>query len=151
MAAAGGSARSAVTRTTVLFSPFLALCLLGFGYIVRDAAADGATVGRVTGLVMVGLVALVLGYQVIQSVRDLFAGLTETVGLVDRRWSRNEFLLFRNTYIFVDGNVYRLTPEQGFGVDPGDMVRIVHSPHTSSVETIEVVTRSGASQRPAGG
>jgi hypothetical protein len=146
MAAAKSSARVAVLRSALLFTPFLALALLGFVFITRDAAQQGVSAGRVVGLVLVGLVVLLLGYQVVQSVRDLFSGLVETAGLVERQWSHNEFLLFRNTYIFVGKDVYRLSPEQGIQVERGNMVRIVHLPHTSAVETIEVVRQgSGAS------
>jgi hypothetical protein len=145
MAAAQSSARAAVLRTALLFTPFFALALLGFAVFARDAAQQGLSAGRVVGLVLVGLVVLLLGYQVVQSVRDLFSGLVETVGLVERQWSRNEFLLFRNTYIFVGKDVYRLSPEQGIEAERGKMVRIVHLPHTSTVETIEVVRQeSGA-------
>ena len=116
--------------------------------IHRVPVRSGAGAGRVVGLIIVGLVVLLLGYQVVQSVRDLFSDLVETVGLVERQWSRNEFLLFRNTYIFVGKDVYRLSPEQGIQVERGNMVRIVHLPHTSTVETIEAVRQeSGA---PAG-
>jgi len=146
MAAAQSSARAAVLRTTLLFTPFLALALLGFVVFARDAAQQGLSASRVVGLVVVGLVVLLLGYQVVQSVRDLFSGLVETVGLVERQWSRNEFLLFHNTYIFVGKDVYRLSPEQGIEVERGKMVRIVHLPHTSTVETIEVVRQEGAAR-----
>jgi hypothetical protein len=148
MTAAQSSARAAVLCSALLFTPFFALALLGFAFIVRDAAQHGLSAGRVVGLVIVGLVVLLLGYQVVQSVRDFFSGLVETVGLVERQWSRNEFLLFHNTYIFVGKDVYRLSPEQGLEVERGNMVRIVHLPHTSTVETIEAVRQeSGA---PAG-
>ncbi len=139
MATTPSSARASVLRSALLFSPFFALALLGLAVITRDAAQQGMNAGRIAGLVLVGLVVLLLGYQVVQSVRDLFAQLVETVGLVERRWSRNELLLFRNTYIFVDRNVYRLSPEQAMEIDLGNMVRIVHLPHTSTVETIAVV------------
>ena len=146
MAGAQSSARAAVFRSALLFTPFFALALLGFVVIVRDAAQQGLSAGRVVGLVLVGSVVLLLAYQVVQSVRDVFSGLIETVGLVERQWSRNEFLLFRNTYIFVGKDVYRLSPEQGIQVERGKMVRIVHLPHTSTVETIDVVRQeSGAS------
>jgi xanthosine utilization system XapX-like protein len=147
MAAGQSSARAAVLRSALLFTPFFALALLGFVFIARDAQ-QGLSAGRVVGLALMGLVVLLLGYQVVQSVRDLFSGLVETAGLVERQWSRNEFFLFRNTYIFVGKDVYRLSPEQGIQVERGNMVRIVHLPHTSTVETIEVVRQeSGA---PAG-
>jgi hypothetical protein len=93
---------------------------------------------------MVGLVGLLLGYQVVQSLRDLVSKPVETTGLVERRWSKADFFLFRNSYVFVGRNVFRLTPEQYIECDLGDTVRIVHYPHTAAVEAIEVVQRAGS-------
>ena len=100
---------------------------------------------------MFALVALLLAYQVVQSLRDLFSQPVQTTGLVERRWSRNDFFLFRNDYVFVEGNVFRLQPEQFVEVDLGDIVRVAHYPHTATVETIEVVERAGQRTRPDDG
>lgn len=141
------SARGEVLRSVLLFSPFLAVTLGALAFILLDVAAEGVSGGRVVGMILVGSVALLLAYQVVQSLRDLFARPVETTGLVERRWSRSDFFLFRNTYIFVDRNVYRLPPEQLAEVELGDTVRVVYYPHTSTVEAIEVVSR--AQQRRA--
>ena len=141
MAATRPSAQGEVLRSTLLFAPFLAVTLAALAFLLEDTASEGVSGGRIVGLVLVGSVALLLGYQVIQSVRDLFSQLVETTGLVERRWSRNEFLLFRNSYIFVDRTVFRLPHEQLLDIDRGDLVRIVHYPHTGAVESIELVRR----------
>lgn len=146
MAATRPSARAAVLRSALLFTPFLVVTLIALALIVRDIAADGASGGRVVAIVLVSLVAALLGYQVIQSLRDLAATVVETTGVVERRWSRSDLFLFRNSYIFVDRDVYRLDPEQFIQVDLGDTVRIIHYPHTGAVEQIELVERAA---RPA--
>lgn len=130
---------NSVLRSTILFVPFLAITLFAFGFIVREIATDGASAGVIVGLVLVGSVALLLGYQVIQSIRDLLSGTVETVGEVVRSWTRNDMFLFRNSYVFVDRDVYRVPPDQYMELSPGDKVRIVHTPHTGVVETIERV------------
>jgi hypothetical protein len=135
------SARAAVLRGALLFTPFLGVTLVALVLIARDTADTGASAGRIVGLVLVGSVALLLTYQVVQSVRDLFSSPVETIGLVERRWSRNDLFLFRNSYIFVGRDVFRLAPEEFIEVDLGDTVRIVHYPHTTTVEEIEVVER----------
>lgn len=144
MAAKPLSARATVLRSILLFAPFLAVTLGVFVFLIQDMAAERADAGKIVALVLVGSVALLLGYQVVQSVRDLFSRVVETTGLVERRWSRNDLFIFQNTYIFIERNVFRLTPEQAIDVDLGDTVRIVHYPHTSTVETIEVVARAGS-------
>ena len=102
---------------------------------------------RIVALGFVGSGALLLAFQVAQSVRDLFSELTVTTGLVERRWSRNDFFLFRNCYVFVGTSVFRLTPEQYLDIQLGDTVRIVHYPHTDAVESIEVTEKEGKGGR----
>ena len=134
------SAWMSVLRSALIFAPFLAVTLVAFAFIVVDVADEGLTGGRVVGMAMVGVVALMLTYQVVQSLRDLVAQPVETTGLVERTWSRNDFFLFRNTYVFVERNVYRVPPEQRVHMASGDSVRIVHYPHTGAVVTIEVAS-----------
>ena len=142
MAATGPSARTTVLRNALLFTPFLAVALVVLAFIARDALAEGVGVGDIVGVVLVGFVVILLGYQVVQSVRDLFARPVETTGLVERHWSRNDFFIFQNSYIFLGRDVFRLTPEQSLDVELGDTVRVVHYPHTSTVESIEMVARA---------
>jgi len=142
-------ARAAVVRSVLLFTPFLAITLFGLVYLLLRANDDGLSAGAVVGIVLVSLVALLLGYQVVQSLRDAFASLKETVGEVERAWTRNEFFLFHNSYVFVGRDVYRVPPEQFLELRSGDRVRLVHLPHTGAVETIEKVPSEGASGDPA--
>ena len=139
----GSRATNAVLRSTLLFTPFLAITLFGLVFIVLEIATDGASGGRVAGLVLVAAVALLLGYQVVQSIRDLLSQLVETIGEVERSWTRNDMFLFRNSYVFLDREVYRVPPGQFLELSPGDNVRIVHLPHTGAVETIERVGADG--------
>ncbi len=133
---------ASVLRSTILFTPFLVITLGAFAFIVSELATEGSTAGRIVGLTLVGSVALLLAYQVVQSIRDLMAQTVETVGEVERSWTRNDMFLFRNSYVFVDREVYRVPPEQYIDLSPGDTVRIVHLPHTGAVETIERVKRA---------
>lgn len=151
MAATRSSAWWAVLRSALVFTPVLAVALVALGYIAQEIADKGSSGGRVVALVLIGFVALLLAYQVVQSLRDLFSRTVETVGVVDRCWTKNDFFLFRNSYIFVERDVYRLSPELSVTVDPGDSVRIVHYPHTGAVETIEVVARAGEEAERADG
>ncbi len=145
MVEAGPSARATVLRSLLLFTPFLLVVLVALTFLLRSTVDEGASGGRIVALVLMGSVALLLVYQVVQSVRDLFSRMVETIGRVERRWSRSDLLLFRNSYIFVGRNVFRLPPEQFVEIGLGDTVRIVHYPHTAAVEAIEVVARKGAS------
>ena len=151
MQATRPSARAAVLRSALLYSPLLAVTLAAFGFVFQETAAEGPTGGRIVGLVLVGSAALLFGYQVVQSLRDLFSRPVETTGLVEKRWSRSDFFLFRSTYIFVQKNVFRLPPEQLLEIERGDVVRVVHYPHTGTVETIERVKQPAQSETASDG
>lgn len=151
MATTRPAAWGAVLRSALLFTPFFGIALTGLVFLVLDVVDTGVGPGQVVGVTILAFVTLLFGYQVVQSVRDLFSGVVETTGVVERRWSRNDFFLFRNSYIFVGRNVFRLEPEEYVEVDLGDTVRVVHFPHTSTVEAVEVLARRGAGGKPSDG
>ena len=144
MVAASSSSRSAVLRSTLIYSPFLAIALFALSFIVADVVRNGIDGGHIVGIVIVGSVALLLAFQVIVSILDLFSSTVETVGPVDRQWSRNEMMLFHNSYIYVRKTVFRIEPQAYFDIRVGDTVRVVHAPHTSAVESVEVIERTTA-------
>jgi hypothetical protein len=133
------AARASVVRSVILFTPFLAITLFGWGYLLWRLIDQGASGGAIFGFGLVSIVALLLSYQVVQSLRDAFAGLVETIGEIEKSWSRNDMFLFRNSYIFVGRDVFRVPAEQAADLAPGDTVRIRHLPHTSAVETLEKI------------
>ena len=131
--------RLVIARSLLIYLPFLGVIIVVLIFLAREVASEGVSAGRLVGLALVGFIGLLLLYQVVQSARDLFARPVETTGLVERRWSRSEFFLFRNDYIFLKGTVFRLPPEIAIHVDLGDAVRIVHYPHTGTVASLEVL------------
>ena len=142
MAAGRSSARGSVLRNALLLSPFLVVAGSALGFVLSDGITGGFDTSHIVGSIVVGFVTLLLADQVLQSVRDLFATTVQTTGIVKRRWNRNEFFLFRNSYIYVEKHVFRLTPAEYFDVDLGDTVCVEHYPHTATVESIEVVERA---------
>lgn len=139
----GSPARRTLLRSLLLFTPFLLLSVAALVYVVRDVIEQGADATVVASIVLAFLTAM-LAYQVIQSFRDLFSGLVETIGVVERFWTRHELILFRGSYLFVDRTVFRLDPGQALHVKLGDTVRIVHYPHTGAVEAVEVTEPAAA-------
>jgi xanthosine utilization system XapX-like protein len=144
------TARTAIIRTLVVFTPLLAIALAILIALIVNGASDGFSGGVIAGLVVMGFVGLLVGYQVVQAVWDLFGAPVERDGRVERAWNRSEFFLFRNSYIFVNGDVFRLCPEQDIEVSLGDLVRIRHYPHTATVEAIEVLERAPTRERAGG-
>lgn len=140
------SARASVLRTAIIYTPlFLAsavsalLILLGvwdLGFVL---------------LVILLFVAFLFGYQSVQSLRDLRAEPRTTRGPITRIWSKMDLVVTRSYYIRVAGNIFRIPfasyydlreeakrlkaagLEEEYAID----VRVVHYPHTGTVESVE--------------
>ena len=89
---------------------------------------------------MVGVVGLLLAYQVWMHFRDLGSSLAESEGVVQRKWSRADMIIaWHSYYIAVGGRMFRLQPEDHVLLDEGMYVKVVHFPRTLSVVTVHQV------------
>ena len=141
----GSSARAEVVRTAVLYTPLFVLTLLGLALMVTGTW-DFAPVLFVILVVL----AVLFGYQSIQSLRDLRAELRTTRGPVTRIWSKMDLIITRSYYIRVAGNIFRIPLPAYFdlreeakrlrsaGLDDEYLieVEVVHYPHTGTVESV---------------
>jgi len=134
------SARVSVIRSALLYTPFFLAALAGGGALIWSLAGDFEG-GGVVGVVILGVVALLTGYQSIQALRDLFAEPVETRGVVKRKWSRSDFFVARSHYLMVKRNVFRVEPLHFIDTDLGDTVSVIHYPHTATVESLTVDQR----------
>jgi xanthosine utilization system XapX-like protein len=122
----------------VIYAVLLIADLLVVSYIIAGAASGGAYVT----LSVVGVVGLLLAYQIVQHVRDLNAPLAESVGVVQRKWSRADLIIaMQSFYVTVEGTVFRLKPEDHLMLDVGMYVKVVHFPHTLNVVSIHEMAR----------
>jgi hypothetical protein len=132
------SARNSLRRSGVIYAILLIADLLVISYIVAGATSGGAFVT----LSVVGVVGLLLAYQVVQHIRDLNAPLAESDGVVQRKWSRADLIIaMQSFYVTVEGTVFRLKPEDHLMVDVGMYVKVVHFPHTLNVVSIHEMAR----------
>jgi hypothetical protein len=134
------SAKVSLVWSAVLYTPFFVAALAGLSFLIKGLV-DEFGGGGVAGVVIVGVVGLLTGYQSTQALRDLFAAPVETRGVVERRWSRSDFFVVRSHYLMVKRNIFRIEPLQFVEVDLGDTVSIIHYPHTSTVESLTVEER----------
>jgi hypothetical protein len=122
----------------VIYAVLLIADLLVISYIIAGATSGGAFIT----LSVVGVVGLLLAYQVVQHLRDLHAPLAESDGVVQRKWSRADLIIaMQSYYVTVDGTVFRLKPEDHLMVDAGMYVKVVHFPHTLNVVSIHEMAR----------
>ncbi len=117
-----------------------AVILAGDVYLLYFIATNGPHgVGYVT-LAVAAVVGLLLAHQVWMQFRDLRAPLTESEGVVQKKWSRAELLIvWHSYYVAVDRRMFRLEPEDHVMVDEEMYVKIVHFPRTLNVVSIEEV------------
>lgn len=129
-------ARAGLRRGTLIYSAFFLLDAAVFTLVV-SARASG--IAYVT-LTIVGIVGLLLGYVVVQHIRDLGGPLAESEGLITRKWSRADFIIvMQSYYIMVGRAVYKLEPEDYIHLEEGMYVKIVHFPRTLNVVSVHEV------------
>jgi hypothetical protein len=129
-------ARAALRRGTVIYSALFLLDAAVFSLVISAGASGMAYVT----LTVVGIVGLLLGYVTVQHIRDLGGPLVESEGVVGRRWSRADFVIFMQSYYIMVGRaVYKLQPEEYIHLEEGMYVKIVHFPHTLNVVSVHEV------------
>lgn len=131
-------ARAALFRSLLIYTAFLCADVLVVYWIARTGASGGAFVT----LSIVGVVGLLLAYQAVQHWRDLRVPLAESVGVIQRKWSRADLIIaLQSHYVTVDRTVFRVPPEMWINVDEGMYVKVVHFPNTLNVVSIHEVMR----------
>jgi len=127
------SARSSLLRSLIIYAVFLAVDVVVLGYAVTSGVEGGAYVTTS----IVGVVGLLLLYQVVQHARDLRSPLVESEGLVLRRWKRADLIIaWDSYYLTVNRTVFRVKPEDWINVREDAYVKIVHFPNTLNVVSV---------------
>lgn len=141
----GSSARAAVIREAVLYTPlFVAsviVALLGF--------AGVWDLGILPYIMLV--LALLFGYLSTQALRDLRHSPVTTRGVVTRIWSKRDVLVSKSYYISVERTIFKVPlpvyydlREEAKRLRDAELddeyrieVAVTHYPHTSIVESVE--------------
>lgn len=127
------SARASLRRSLLIYVALLATDALAVYYIIANGEGGGAYLT----LSIVGLVGLLLAYQVVQHVRDLNAHLAETEGPILKKWDRADLIIaMQSYYIAVGGVVFRIRPEDYLHLSESMHVKIVHFQYTLSVVSV---------------
>jgi xanthosine utilization system XapX-like protein len=124
------AARASLRRSAIVYGLLLAADVVVGVFVVAGGLSGGAYVA----LSIAGLIGLLIGYHVLQHVRDLGADVTESEGAVSRKWTRADLIVaMQSYYIMVDRVVYRLRPEDYIHLEEGMRVKIVYFPHSLNV------------------
>jgi hypothetical protein len=132
------AARASLRRSLVFYLALLLTDALAAYYIT----ISGTTGGAYVTLSVVGLVGLLLAYQVLLHVRDLGAPLTEAEGAIARKWSRADLIVaMQSYYITVGRTVYRVKPDDYVCLNEQMYVKIVYLPNTLTVVSVHEAPR----------
>lgn len=136
MADPEAAARKSLVRGLAIYAALLGLDVLALVYIGTQGSGGASYVT----FSVVGVVGLLLTYQVIQYVQDFGTPLAETDGLVVRKWSRADLIIAWNSYYMaVDRTVFRIDPLQYAELRVDKFVKVVHFPHTLNVVSIHEI------------
>ncbi len=139
------AARAALRRSLIAYSAFLALDVVALSYIIVSGPGGAGYVS----LAIVGVIGLLLTLQVWMHIRDIAAPPAETLGVIQKRWSRADLIIvWHSYYIAVERRVFRLRPEDHVLLEVGMRVNVVHFPRTLHVVSISEVRRD-PSQPPS--
>jgi hypothetical protein len=131
---AESAARASLIRGTLIYGALFAATLAGIVWVVVNAASGAAYVT----VALAGLIALLLGYYVLQHLLDLRAPAVEHVGPIMKKWSRADLIIaWQSYYIMVGRKIFQIQPEQYLHLEEGQRARVVHFPHTLRVITAE--------------
>jgi hypothetical protein len=133
-------ARSSLRRSLFLYSMFLAAVVVVI--VLAIDAAEGAGSAIVISIAVV--IGVLLLYQVVQHARDLNAPFVESEGVIQRKWTRADLIIFfQGHYLIIDRTVFRVPVEDYLHVEEGNYVKVVHLPHTLSVVSVHPFARPG--------
>jgi hypothetical protein len=133
-------ARRRLVRDVAIYTPVFLAVLAAWGAALASVIG-GEGGGGIFFLVILTLVAVLVGFQGIESLRDLRSTPVITEGEVVRMWRRAELLLFPAHYVYVNRNVFRVSPLAYHQVGRGDVVAVTHYPHTSTVIAVKRLRR----------
>jgi hypothetical protein len=144
------SARFAILRGALIYTPLFVASGGGF-IVVLLMLIGGGEPGLLVTLAVAGLAAVLTGYQSIQSLRDLAAEPRTSRGSIRRKWSRSDFLIARSHYIYVDKSVFKIDPITFVELEDGDVVSVLHYPHTNTVVSVGTEESEPAASTPPTG
>jgi hypothetical protein len=133
------AARASLFRSLLIYSALFVVAALVIGYIL----ASGVQGAGYVSLSFSGIVGLLLAYQVWLHGRDLRSPLSESEGVVLRKWQRADLIIaWQSFYLQVDRAIFKLRPEDYILLDEGMYVKVVHFPRTLNVVSIHQVQRA---------
>ncbi len=125
-------ARRGMLRSTLIWMPFFLASGGAFLFFLFDRAVLGGDNGGTWVLVVIlGILALLFGFQAIHALRDYLGKPVVETGYVQRRWARNESLVIKTHYIRFDRRILRGDAYVLDTIQEGDRIEATFYQHSA--------------------
>ncbi len=129
--------RRGIWISACIWMPLFLLAAGGFLFFLGDVVFDFGNGGTIFLLVVLGILAVLFGFQGFQSVLDLAGKPAEVTGWVSRRWARSDSFVMRSHYIRLDSHIFRIDRVFHADVQEGDYISVRYYPHSAVVIHVE--------------
>lgn len=126
------SVRGKLLRSAVIWGPLFLITLAGTLFYTADILFMDREYGATWVLVtIVGILAVLFGFQAVQSVLDFFDKPRTERGYVTRRWARSDSLVVRSHYMRLERKILRGDAYLLAEIKEGDYVEATFYPHSA--------------------
>lgn len=147
------SVRGKLLRSAIIWGPLFLITLAGTVFYTADILfMDRENGGTWVLVTIVGILALLFGFQAVQSVLDFFEKPRTESGYVTRRWARSDSLVVRSHYMRLERKILRGDAYLLAEIKEGDYVEATFYPHSAVLVWVDkrpAPPKDGESQRPA--
>lgn len=126
------SVRGKLLRSAVIWGPLFLITLAGTLFYTADILfMDRENGGTWVLVTIVGILAVLFGFQAVQSVLDFFEKPRTESGYVTRRWARSDSLVVRSHYMRLERKILRGDAYLLAEIKEGDYVEATFYPHSA--------------------
>ena len=132
------SVRGKLLRSAVIWGPIFLLALAGTVFYTVDILVLDREYGATWVLVTIlAILAVLFGFQAVQSLMDFFDHPRTELGYVTRRWARSDSLVVRSHYMRLERKILRGDAYLLAEIKEGDYVEATFYPHSAVLVWVE--------------
>jgi hypothetical protein len=132
------SVRGKLLRSAIIWGPLFLITLAGTLFYTADILfMDRENGGTWVLVTIVAILAVLFGFQAVQSVLDFFEKPRTERGYVTRRWARSDSLVVRSHYMRLERKILRGDAFLLAEIKEGDYVEATFYPHSAVLVWVE--------------
>ncbi|HXU24367.1 MAG TPA: hypothetical protein VN697_10090 [Tepidiformaceae bacterium] len=129
--------RNGLIRSTIIWMPLFVACAGATLFYLFDVLTGSNYGGTWVLVVILGILAVLFGFQAIQAAMDLTGPPEEESGFVERRWSRRDSLVMQTQYLRLGKRILRGDGDMLAAIKEGDYVDIRFYSHSAVIVWVE--------------